>query len=121
MTEKESDLQKRTEVYLDLRGAPYIRLPDTLLSGVFANPHISPQNKKFISSFIKGLPDLVVFHPRMIIKGKYRVTLPIELKTERGKMSPSQKDWQKVIGTIELKGWEAIKKELDEFLALEIK
>ena len=31
-------------------------------------------------------------------------------------MSQGQRKWQKDIGTIEAKGWDAIKKEIDEFL-----
>lgn len=119
-TEPEDVLQARTEEYLDSKGVSYIRIPDSLNKAVFANGFISSKDKAFISSYLRGLPDLTIFHPRIKL-GKYAIVLPLELKTQAGEMSNAQLEWQDKIGTIEAKGWSKIKAEIDEFLNTTIK
>ena len=115
----EKDLQEMTEQYLDAMNVRYFRIPDALLRAIFGNNFATPWEKAQISDYLKGYPDLTIFHPTKYYKGLYPTVLPLELKTEAGKMSQGQKKWQKDIGTLEAKGWDAIKAEIDKFLSVE--
>ena len=113
---KEADLQELAEQYLEARNIKYFRIPDALYGAIFANNFATPYQKREISAYLKGYPDLTIFHPSKYRKGIYPSVLPLELKTEAGKMSQGQKAWQRDIGTIEAKGWDEIKTEIDKFL-----
>jgi len=118
VTEPEAVVQEQVETYLNIHGVPFVRLPDALMRGIFASHHIPPHQKKVISSYLKGLPDILAFHPSKKVDD-YRVVLPLELKTERGNLTQGQKAWQRKIGTLVANGYAAAKEQIDKFLALE--
>src|SRR3990167_7197629 len=89
----ESALQRQAEEYLDLLKIPYMRFPD---SGYFilfgSNSKLSDQNKRFLSKYLKGLPDLTLLKK---VNDKYCLACRIELKTKNGKLSQGQKNRSK--------------------------
>lgn len=116
VTEKESSIQRKIEKYLDLRQVAYIRLPGSLMNEIFGRfSRADSRDKAFISNYLKGLPDLTIFHPTKKI-GPYSIVLPLELKTERGKLTTSQMYWQRKCGTIVTRGWKETLAEVDKFL-----
>lgn len=117
-TEPEKSIQHKAEFYLDLKGAAYVRLPDSLMSAIFATPRISPRDKAFISGYLKGVADLTIFHPTKKI-GPYPIVLSLEIKTESGKLTQGQINWQKKVGTIVAYGWPDTKEKIDCFLDIE--
>jgi len=117
VTMKECDLQAMAEEYLDVMHVAYIRIPDSLYAAIY-NTSINARTKGFISGYLKGLPDLTIFHPTRKI-GPYPAVLPLEIKTEAGKLSKSQVDWQDKINTIVTKGWDETKQAIDDFLNYE--
>lgn len=105
--DKEADLQKICERYLNLEGLFYIRLPDSLWRSFMAS-NAPIYCKKEASDCLSGLPDLIVLH-----KGKF---IAFELKSKNGKMSKKQRDVQAVIGTHEIRTFEEFKELVDEFV-----
>jgi hypothetical protein len=108
----EKILQRQINSYLDLRSAPFLRIPDSAFRMIFANPSVPIWIKKEISDYIKGFPDNTVFKK----SGSDILCLPIEVKIVGGKMSQSQKRWQEAIGTKQVETWDEAKKLIDEFL-----
>jgi hypothetical protein len=61
------------------------------------------------AGYSKGVPDLLIFEPRGMYQG-----LAIEVKTDKGRPSPEQKEWCKNLND---RGWRAeITKGLDDAL-----
>lgn len=113
---KEYELQTLVEEYLKTRGAFFYRIPDAAFKVINSGQSVSLRDKAIISSYLKGLPDLTIFHPTKVYKERYPVVLPLELKVENGKLSQGQVHWQKKIGTIVAYGWDQAKKIIDDFL-----
>jgi hypothetical protein len=89
---KECEIQKGCEDLLNNLQLQYIRIPDSLYSYIFSPASKMPVHlKKLISSFIKGVPDLVI----LLRDGRY---ICAELKTASGKLSQGQKTFQKAVG-----------------------
>ena len=110
-TEPEAAVQARAEEYLMARNVAFIRLPDALWRSIIAAKDIPIWTKKSISDYLKGLPDLIIFHPKDLGRVKC-----IEIKTEVGKLSAAQSTWQDKIGTVVCYGWTETRKEIDGFL-----
>ena len=87
----ESAIQAACESYLDMLGITYIRIPDAVYKAVFGSRNVSPQFKRLISSFLKGLPDFTI----LFSDGHY---LCVELKTETGKQSMAQLLFERKVG-----------------------
>lgn len=84
----EASLQRQCEAYLEYSQITFIRIPDAIYRFVFGfNSNMSPQFKKLISSFIKGLPDITILYK----DGTYQC---IELKTKKNKLSQGQKHFR---------------------------
>ena len=110
----EATIQAQVELYLRLKQVPFIRLPDALMRGIFASYHIPVHQKKIIAEYLRGLPDVMVLKP----DGRYCKMLPLELKTEVGKLTQSQKHWQTKINTIVVRNVKDACAEIDNFLSL---
>lgn len=70
------------------------------------------------TGYVKGFPDLFIYEP----KGQWH-GLAIEMKTAKGVMSQSQKDWQeKLINNgyhaVTCKSFDEAKKVIDDYMAL---
>jgi len=116
VTAPEEDIQALAEEYLDARNVSFFRIPDEAFKAIHSGTSLRLWDKAKISKYLKGFPDLTIFHPTKVYKNKYPVVLPLELKTEIGTLSPSQESWKGRIGTIVARGWNEVKKEIDEFL-----
>lgn len=79
MTEK--DLQKLCEAYLKANDIMYLHIENNAHN----NKLRATKNKK-----LKGMPDFIVFL-------KHRITIFVELKTETGKQTPEQVEYEKRI------------------------
>lgn len=95
-TVPEDVIQSMVESYLDHIHLQYIHMPKYVMRAAFAyRPNATPATlgaMKNASAYLKGLPDLIVLHP----SGYF---LPLELKTETGKLSASQRMWREHIRT----------------------
>jgi hypothetical protein len=97
-TGKESDLQNQVERYLDTVHTDYIRIPDILYKIIFSDQYrvyhkgtkqdVTARVRGAISAHIKGIPDLVVMEPFLMIRRPPRSTL--ELKVKNRKASKAQ-------------------------------
>ncbi len=115
VTEKEGTIQAWAEAYLMRLNIPFIRFPDVLLRSYFTNPNIPAYQKRQASKYLKGVPDLLIVHPKR--EGKYCRMLPLELKREDGVLTSSQLAWQEAIGTVVSYGWDQTLAEIEAFLA----
>ena len=114
---KEHDIQVMIEEYLILRGLTFIRIPDSLFSAIY-NSSMSARVKAFISQYLKGISDLTIFHPTAKIKG-YPIVPSLEIKTGKGKLSPSQERWKEKVRGVVTYGFDDTKKAIDDFLGTE--
>jgi len=114
ITTKEIDLQRQCESLLQyIPNIQYIRIPDAIYKTIFGNNHVKPYIKRLISSFIKGLPDLIILKKQDDI---YCKAVCIELKTAIGKMSQGQRSFAKVVPVIVIRSFEQFEKTLKAFL-----
>ena len=109
VTMKEKQLQSIVEQYLDALGLAYFRIPDQVLKALrwSAGPGIG----RLVSEYFAGWPDLMIFKG----KGVELRCLPLELKTEAGKMSQGQVKIQAKIGTLVAYGRDEAKVIIDEW------
>lgn len=112
VTDPESMLQGMAEQYLEARNVKPIRVPDLFWQSLINNPSIPVYVKKYISEYLKGLPDLII--PKR--RGNETLILPLEIKTEKGIMSKAQLDWQETLGTVVTRGWEETLGVMEKFL-----
>lgn len=106
----ESVIQSQCESYLDALSLFYVRIPDSLLRTVFANPQIPIWVKREVSDCLKGLPDLTILK-----NGRY---LACELKRDGGKLSTAQREVQAAIGTVVCESFAQFKQAVDSWLVL---
>lgn len=70
--------------------------------------------RKFVSEYLRGIPDLTLIIPCK--ESKYNYSHLLELKTEKGKLSQGQKKWAKNVNVTVPRKWDEIKKEIDDFI-----
>lgn len=107
--------QRLVEAYIALRGLYALHIPEFLLNAAFRNRNLSGAElgaAKRASDAVRGLPDLMIFDPK-----RPGLILSIELKTEIGKMTPSQKHWQAILGTRLCRSFEEAKQAVDSWVA----
>ena len=104
----EKVIQLQCELYLKQLGLFFIRIPDSMNRGIFANREIPIWTKRHISDFIKGLPDLTILKD-----GKYCC---VELKTTIGKLSHEQEQVRKSVGGHVCRSFEEFKSVVDAWL-----
>jgi hypothetical protein len=110
VTIKEKDLQAMAEDLAFALGIRFFRIPDKLLSFLaFAAP---AWTRIFVARYFAGVPDLMLFRP--IKEGKNEV-LFVEIKTEAGKLSQSQKKWHSCLNVHVTYGWDATEKVIRDF------
>lgn len=106
----EAVTQELTEQYLGRLGLPYVRIPAYVLRAAFGyRPGASGADlgaMREASAYIKGLPDLIVLDAN----GR---ALPIELKTDTGKLTAAQRMWRTAIGTKTARSFEEAKAMID--------
>lgn len=108
----EAVIQRQVDEYLALLGVRPIRIPDSLYRSIYAQKSVPIHVKANIAKHIAGLPDLLI--PRLTDKGL--MILPLELKTESGKLGPKQVKWQQTLGTKVAHSFDEAKELIDEFL-----
>ena len=89
----EKIIQAQVESYLRARRIPYLRLPDGLYRSL---GRMTKRDGIDSAKAISGYPDLSIF--KVLPDGSTKV-LPLELKSAKGKMSPTQEMWAQKIGT----------------------
>jgi len=106
----EDQLQKACEQWLKLKNITYIHLPKGAQRYLW-NPKfgIPVQVAAEASRALKGVPDLILF-------GTDRNFLMIELKSEKGKLTPEQKRWLD-FGMIVCKDFDTFQKIVEEWQA----
>ena len=112
----EYHLQKQCEEYLQYLNIPYIRIPDWLYYSVFGKQsNVEPKIKRFISKYLKGLPDIMIFKRD---ENSYNKALFIELKNKYGKLSQGQKNFAKQLNLLVVRNFDDFKKEVDKFVGV---
>jgi hypothetical protein len=109
----EQQTQEMAEQYCRWRGVPPFHIPAFVLANAFRYRDMEGAEKGAAaraSDEIRGWPDLT-----LCFKGH---TAYVELKTEIGKMTKAQRDWQMVLGTIQIRSIEAFKAFLDTWIGL---
>jgi hypothetical protein len=101
VTVKEKDLQAMAENLCLARGIRFFRLPDSLLGYLARCP--DAWIRVFVSRYLAGLPDLLLFKPRP--EGDNIVRF-IEIKTEAGKVHQSQAKWHSGMNVHVCHGWQ---------------
>lgn len=109
---KESVIQKQAEAYLDVLKAKYIRIPDEAYRVLFATPSVPAWVAARLSSFFKGLPDLIIIKPS---RGAYNDCLLLELKAKTGRLSQGQKKWHQGVNVQTADSFESAKIIIDDF------
>jgi len=84
----EKSIQAGLDARLRFAGIKYLRLSETLLRTIFANPMIPVHIKKIVSDELAGWPDNICYIP---ISDKYCLCAMIECKTTIGKLNGAQK------------------------------
>ena len=110
---KESDLQSQCEEYLQYHpDITAVRIPDSAYRAIFANSSIQPHIKRQISSFLKGIPDLILL--RSCDNGENRA-LCIELKVGDNKLSQGQKHFAEKVNVHVIRRLEDFVKLIEEW------
>lgn len=108
----EAVLQEQVEAYCAALGLQTFHMPEYVLNAAFGwnanrtGPELGAMRDA--AEEVRGLPDLLIFHP--MYPGRLKA---IELKTEVGKMTSSQKTWQVRLGTSLCRSFEAARAEVD--------
>lgn len=109
----EKVLQDLCEQYIQLIGLKKLHIPEFMLMAAFRYRSLSGPElhaAREAKDEIAGLPDLLIFNPR-----RQGYMLPVELKTEIGKISGHQKLWQAILGTVFCRSFEAFKTVVDDW------
>ena len=104
----EAVIQAQVEAYLRLKGLAWFHIPDALLKAGFSQGSAVSYALINAAAEVRGLPDHLIFNP-----ARFGFFLPIEYKTEIGKMSASQRSWQIAVGTKVCRSFEDARVEID--------
>ena len=88
-TEPEKAVQHKVEAILDDLGLQYVHVPGSMQ--MYLRTRAPAWIAKIASDAFKGMPDLLIFSAYK----DYNICLLLELKTEAGTISQSQKSWNK--------------------------
>lgn len=102
-------LQRKCESYLLKHRIPYLRLPDAIYRSI---KKMSAANAKEVAERITGWPDISIYK---VAPDGSLLSLCIELKSPKGKMSTEQKKWQQHLATKVCRDYDTFKQMVDEF------
>ena len=88
----EEALQEQCEQYLDARGLQWIHIPASALRVCSWDSPATIGQKREVSDYLKGVPDLMVFAPRAAERTTTTALL-VELKVGRNKRTQAQERW----------------------------
>ena len=91
---EEARLQKECEVWLTLNGYKFVHVPGCNQRYIWGTGRgsVPPQVAVAASRYLKGVPDLLIYD-KVNEGGPVRAWI-VELKSERGKPTPEQLEWQ---------------------------
>ncbi len=95
MKKEEDTLQNQCNRYLDALQAQgklrYIHLPKQIQRHIWSKrSHVPAHVAALTSRALKGTPDLLIWKP---LENIFTKGIIIELKSEKGKLTPEQKEW----------------------------
>ncbi len=114
VTVKEKDLQALAENLCLSLGIRFFRIPDKLMG--FLAHHAPAWTRIFVSRYLAGVPDLLLFKA---LPGSKNEVLFLEIKTEAGKISPTQARWHSGLNIIVARGWAETEAAIREFAGRE--
>ena len=106
----EAALQNQCENLLNTLKIEYYRVPD------FIWKNKSPRLRNLASKYFKGKPDLLCLIPFDDI---YIKAIAFELKTEKGRLTQGQQNWQRRLPLIIIRSFEQFQECLNSFLKSE--
>ena len=84
----EAPVQAALELYLELKGLPHFRIPDSIWRWIHnGKSNVPDYMKKLFSKSLAGWPDDMVFIP---VTDKYLLACPLEAKSRTGRFSSSK-------------------------------
>lgn len=108
----ESTIQSLTEMRLNLAGIYYLRIPDTLYRLLsWQDNRLRLWEKKALKDALAGLPDCNCAIP----VGGYYLGLPIECKSDKGKLRARQKAYHNKIPVTVIREDEELTKAIKEY------
>ncbi len=110
-TTPEAVIQRQVENYCALVHLECFHMPEIMMTSTFKPRGCTGAELGALhdaSQMVTGLPDCLIFDPK-----RQGLILPLELKTEIGKMSPAQKRWLRVLGTKVPRSFDAARAEID--------
>jgi hypothetical protein len=87
---EEHEIQTVGEELCKNYGFSFFRIPDAIYFAIKYHPDLPDFEKKQMLQYIEGFPDLMPILP----KGDFNVCQILEIKTERGKLSKSQRKFR---------------------------
>jgi predicted Holliday junction resolvase-like endonuclease len=110
VTIKERDLQAMAEDLCLTLGIRFFRIPDKLLG--FLSGYAPTWVRVFVARYFAGVPDMMLF--KKLPDGRNEV-LFLEIKTEAGELSASQKRWHLGLSVIVTHGWEEMRDVITQY------
>ncbi len=95
---KEEQIQGQVEAYLRLKGIQFLRIPDSVYRMCSPMSSLPIWQKKEISQYLRGVPDLLIFKKEMLsdeVPCVDNSCLMLELKRKGGKAGQAQKQWHR--------------------------
>ena len=115
--ETEAQIQDYCEQYLNKKGIPFLHIPDAVYESCSRFSPLSEIKKVQISAYLKGVPDLMIF--KHVKYDQYSPNdnncLIVELKSEKGRLSQGQQNWNTGLKVHVIKSFEAFKDLVDEW------
>lgn len=106
----EHTLQLQAEELCNVLGIRFFRIPDKLLA--FLKLYAPVWVRVFVARYFAGVPDMMLFKQ---IEGNRNEVLFLEIKTETGTLSPSQKKWHNGLNVIVTHGWDETERIIKQF------
>ena len=109
---KEQVIQAQVEGYLRLKGIQFLHIPDVVYRMCSPLSRIPVWDKRTISQYLKGVPDLLIFTKEA--DKQANTCLILELKRKNGKARDSQLAWHKGLKVFVPQSFEEAKTIIDE-------
>ena len=115
---KEEVIQSEVEGYLNLKGIQFIHIPDVVYRLCAPYSPIKIWEKKVISEYLRGIPDLLIFKKEMFNDKTPCIDnscLMLELKRKGGKAGQAQRAWHRGLIVHVPQSFEEAKKLIDNW------